>query len=385
MLGGDEDRLREIVAATPAGIRDAERYAIGKPIEEVRRELGFSAEFPIIKLASNENPLGPSPMAIAAIADKPPELHLYPDGSGFYLRDKIAKKLSVSSNQILLGNGSENILDLICRSFINPGDEVVVSEPSFPQFTLVATLAGGSVKPAPTRKDFSQNANSVLAEITPRTRMVISGVPDNPTGSLLSESEQRRILAALPQKAVLVIDEAYHGLIDDPAYQSSLDGPTPINDGRNPVITSRTFSKAYGLAGLRVAFAAMPAIFCAHVEQARLPFNVNALAQLAAAAALDDDEHVRRTRELVRMEKPLLVAGCKRLGLDVVVGAANFVLVRVHDPAAIDRALLAEGVIIRPLTKPGLSDFIRVSVGRREENERFLTALAEVYKRKRSP
>jgi len=370
--------LSQIVKRAPAGVQKAVSYVIGKPVEELRREKGFAADFKIVKLASNENPLGPSPKAIAAAEKELKALNIYPDGGGYALRSKISAKLGVEMSQILLGNGSENVLDMVCRALLNPGDDVLLCEGCFPQFTLVATLAGAEVRYVPCNEDFSPNLERFLEQIRPNTRMLIIGHPDNPSGAFLKGEELKRLQSALPADAVLVIDEAYFGLVTAAGFQDSFE--LGLNDGKKPVITSRTLSKSAGLAGLRFGFAIMPSELCDLVSKVRLPFNVNSCSQAAAIAALDDEDHIKRSRDLIAAEKPKLCAACRELGLKVIEGASNFVLVHTGNFSSqeLSDKLQDLGVIVRPMKHPKMPNFVRVSIGLPAENQAFVTALQEV-------
>lgn len=373
-----EEILAKLIKTSPNGIRRAVPYIPGKPIEELKREKGFDDSVTIVKLASNENPLGPSKKALSAIRETLPFINLYPDAGAYNLKEKLSNVLNVSSDRIIVGNGSENILDLCARSLLRVDDEVVVSEFSFPQFTLVATLAGANIKIAPTKSGLNQSIEALVATISKNTRMVILGNPDNPTGSILSSIELESLVSNLPSTCILIVDEAYHGLISDTSHRSTLCGPSPINDGDRPIITTRTFSKAYGLAGLRVGYAVMPSLLVRWVDKARLPFNVNALAQAAACASLDDEAHVIRSREVTTEGRKYLVRECRNLNLDVIEGAANFILVDVspRNSSEVAEKLLNLGIIVRPLTHPKLSNYLRVSVGLEEENKIFIAGLS---------
>lgn len=371
------DNFAQILAGVPPGIINARAYVPGMPIEELRRVRGLDPATEIVKLASNENPLGPSPKAMAAMREAIPGLHIYPDASGFKLKSRLAQILGVKLDQIVLGNGSENILDMLARAFLNPGDEVVLSQHCFPQFTLVATLVGAKIRFAPVNSDLSQSVNSLIDAISPQTRLLIVGHPDNPTGSILGGDDLFEVAAALPPQAIMVVDEAYHGLVTGTEYISSLDSIKRLNDGHRPIITSRTFSKAYGLAGVRIAYAVMPVVLREIVEKVRLPFNVNAVAQAGALAALDDEEYLKRSFGLIATERPRMVKRCEKLGLKAIDGNANFFLLDCtpNTGKEISDALLEQLVIVRPLMHPELSRFCRVSVGLPKENDQFLLAL----------
>lgn len=377
--------LRKLVDASPEGIRLAPAYVPGKPVQDLARELGLSSVDNILKLASNENPLGPSPLALRAMERALKNSHIYPDASAYELRKKLAATLSlegrnVDMDEIITTNGSEALIDLVCRSFLNPGDHVVLSECSFPIFNMAAILASADVSHAAIKSDLSQDPDAIIKAIRPDTRLVIVAAPDNPTGSLLSRHDLRRIYDALPPLCIMKVDEAYHELCTAPEYCSSLAGKDPLNNGENPVITSRTLSKGYGLAGIRVAYAVMPHEFAKHLSKARLPFAVNSVALEGALAALDDHDFLVQSRNLVTQGKAQLIHGSKELGLSIVPGNANFILATA--PGRIGkvfaRELELQGVIVRPLGHAKLANYVRVSIGLPDQNERFLQAAREV-------
>src|SRR5690242_18047324 len=269
----------------PEWIRSLTPYTPGKPIEELERELGIRDS---IKLASNENPLGPSPKALAAIAEALRDLHRYPDGSAFHLKHRLAERNRVAVDELLVGNGSNEIIELVVRTFLRPGDEAVVADQAFVVYRLVVQGAGGRARVVPLR-DYTHDLEAMAAAIGDRTRLVFVGNPNNPTGTIVRRPAWQRFLAAVPPGVVVVADEAYAEYVEDPEYPDTL---ADRGDGRVPVVTLRTFSKLYGLAGLRVGWAAAPAPVIDAISRLRQPFNVNSLALVAAVAALDDDEHV---------------------------------------------------------------------------------------------
>lgn len=348
-------------------IRTLTPYPPGKPMKELEREYGISDS---IKLASNENPIGPSPKAVAAIREALLELHRYPEGDCYYLRQAVARHLGVDPAALLFGNGSNEIIELIVRTFMNSGDEAVMSDQAFVVYRLIVQAIGGRSVCVPL-KDYTHDVDAIGAAITPATRVVFLANPNNPTGTIFGREAWLRFLKRVPSSALIVMDEAYAEFVDDPQYPDSL---AAVRDGRN-VIVLRTFSKLYGLAGLRVGYGIGRPELMELMNRVRQPFNVNSLAQIGACAALDDAEHVERTRACNRSGMEYLHAECRRLGVEVVPSWANFLLVRVGQGAAIYESLLREGVIVRPMNGYGFPDHVRVTVGTRAENERFVAAL----------
>ena len=353
-------------------ILDISPYEPGKPIEEVERELGIAGA---IKLASNENPLPTSPTVLAAIRQVLGSLNRYPDGSGFYLRHALAKKHGVSADSIVLGNGSNELLELVVRSFLRPGDEAVMADQAFVIYRLIVQAAGGVPRTVPLR-EFTHDLPAMAAAVGPRTRVVFVGNPNNPTGTIFRRPAWEAFLAAIPRDVLVVADDAYAEYVEDPEY------PDTIRvRGDATVVTLRTFSKLYGLAGLRVGYAVAPAPVIDVLGRVRQPFSVNALAHVAACAALDDEEHVRRTLATNRAGMVQLTEAFGQLGLASVPSAANFILVHVGDGAAVYDALLRRGVIVRPMDVYGFPAHVRVTVGLPEENARFVDALRHVLAR----
>ena len=342
-------------------------YQPGKPIEEVEREYGIRDS---IKLASNENPLGPSPRALAALREAASGVHRYPDGGGFYLKQKLAKKLGVAAEEIALGNGSNEILELVARTFLRPGEDAVMSAQAFVVYASVVQAAAGIPRVVPLR-DFTHDLDAMAAAIRKSTRLVFLGNPNNPTGTIYRRDAFERFLARVPRDVVVVADDAYAEYVVDPEYPRTLEYRSP----ERLLLTLRTFSKIYGLAGLRIGYGIGSAEMIDALERIRQPFNVNLLAQAAALAALDDDQHVERSRRANREGMEYLENEFRRLGLDFVPSQANFVLVRVGDGAAVYERLLRRGVIVRPVAGYGFPEHVRVTVGTGEENRRFVAAL----------
>jgi histidinol-phosphate aminotransferase len=353
----------------PDHIRQIAPYVPGKPVEELARELALDPAT-IVKLASNENPRGPGPRVRAAIAATVGELARYPDGNGYALRSALAQRLGIGIDRLVLGNGSNDILELVTMAFLEPGDHAVYAQHAFAVYPL-ATQARGAHGIAVPAKDLGHDLSAMLAAITPRTRVVFVANPNNPTGTWLPPGEVAAFLAAVPRTVVVVLDEAYNEYLE-PAQRS----PSVEWVAKHPnLIVSRTFSKAYGLAALRVGYGVMDPTLADLLNRVRQPFNVNALAQAAAVAALADDRYVEESRELNRAGMAQLTAGLTRLGVPYAPSHANFVLARVGDAARVNQALLRQGVIVRPVGNYGLPEWLRVTVGLPAENERFLAAL----------
>ena len=361
----------DLTALVPEWIRTLAPYSPGMPVEELERQLGIRDS---IKLASNENPLGPSPKALAAIAAALGELHRYPDGSAFHLRNRLAERLGVSPEELVVGNGSNEIIELVVRTVLRPGDEAVMADQAFVVYRLVVQAAGGTSRIVPLR-DFTHDLDAIAAAVGVRTRLVFLANPNNPTGTIFRRAAWERFLARMPAHVVVVADDAYAEYVEDPEYPDTI---RARGDGSVAVVTLRTFSKLYGLAGLRIGYGVGPAALIDAVMRIRQPFNVNMLALVGALAALDDTEHVRRTLAANREGMAYLVAAFRRLGLEHVPSAANFVLVRVGDGARVYEALLRRGVIVRPMDGYGFPEHVRITVGTPGENERLADALGAV-------
>ena len=354
-------------------LRDLVSYEPGKPIEDLARELGIQPA-DIIKLASNENPLGPSPKAIEAMRDALARANFYPDGGGYYLREAIAAKFGLRRENVILGNGSNEIIEFLGHAFLSPGDEVVTSQHAFAVYHLMAQLFGAKTVEAPERPGFVQDLDAALAAITPRTRQVYITSPNNPTGTVVTAGEIERFMDRIPAGVVVVFDEAYHEFLDD-----APDTLRYVREGR-PVIALRTFSKIQGLANLRVGYGLASAEMIDILQKTRQPFNVNGLALAGALAGLADEEHQRRTKAVTDEGRTFLQERFAGLGLEYVPSHANFVLVKVGDGKLIFEQLLKKGIIVRAMNSYQLPEWMRVSVGTMEENRRFVDALAEVMK-----
>ncbi len=350
------------------GIAGLTPYKPGKPIEALEREYGVNN---IIKLASNENPLGPSPAATAAMKSAEGEIYRYPDGNGFELKQALAGHLQVNADQITLGNGSNEILELLARTFVSPDDEVLFSQHAFAVYPIVTQAVGATAVTAPAR-NYGHDLDAMARRITDRTRLIFIANPNNPTGTWLTANDLKRFLDQTPQTAVVAVDEAYFEYVEEPEYASALDF---LSEYPNLVIT-RTFSKIYGLAGLRMGYGVSSPAIADLLNRARQPFNTNLLAQAAAIAALGDAGFVAKSRETNRAGYGWLVGQLEKLGVFVIPGVGNFVSFRVDDAMDVYEALLRQGVIIRPIEDYDLPGFLRVTIGSGEENARFIDALS---------
>ncbi len=353
-------------------IRSLQPYVPGKPVEELERELGISGA---AKLASNENPLGPSPLAVAAIVAGVHGVNRYPDGSSYYLREALAAHWNVPMEWIAVGSGSNDLIDVLCRIHLGPGDEAVMSDPSFIMFAIAVRVAGGTLVKAPGKSMF-HDPPAMLRAITDRTKVVYISNPDNPTGTMVGRRAMDDYFRQVPEHVLTILDEAYFEYVTDADYPNGLEY---LRQGRRVAVT-RTFSKVYALAGLRVGYGFFPADLAAMVHRVRLPFNVTSLGQAAAKASLGDAEQVRRSRALNAEGLAYFQRELPPLGIQLTPTWANFVLAR-FPGSAVDaaRSLERQGIIIRPLIAFGLSaEFARISVGLRPENERLVESLRRI-------
>jgi len=364
-------RASDLCDLAPAYIRSIAPYQPGKPIAELARELGIHPD-KIIKLASNENPLGVSPLAMRAIEAAIADLARYPDGNGFELKQALCKRYGVEMAQIVLGNGSNDVLNAAARAFLTPSSEAVYSQHAFAIYALEIQYTGAAGVEAPAR-EFAHDLTAMLAAVTARTRMIFIANPNNPTGTLAGAAELHGFLRKVPPQIIVVLDEAYNEYIPDALKSDSL---AWLAEFPNLIVT-RTFSKAYGLAGLRVGYAFAHPDVADLMNRVRQPFNVNSISLAAAAAGLDDREFVRRSFELNQAGMRQLTAGLTRLGIDYIPSAGNFVSINVKDGAAVFQRLLKRGVIVRPIGAYGMPAYLRVSIGLESENQRFLDALAQ--------
>ncbi len=352
----------------PAHLEGLDRYEPGRPLAEVQRESGRGD---VVKLASNENPLGPSPRALAAARAALERAHLYPEGPAPLLRAALAARLGVESGQVVVGNGSTDLIDLLARAFLGPGHNAVISEGAFARFRQVVRARNGNARLVPMR-GLTHDLVAMAAAVDEGTRLVYVANPNNPTGTWNRRAEVEELLGRLPPPVLLVLDEAYFEYVDEPDYP---DGVALVRRGE-PVVVLRTFSKVYGLAGLRVGYGvATPAVIDA-VDTVREPFNSNAVGQAAALAALEDEDHVRRTVALCHGERPRVQGALAERGLEVEPGLGNFLFVDTARPGGeVFRRLLDQGVIVRPLGAYGFPRCLRISLGTPEENDRLLAAL----------
>ena len=352
-------------------LRELPTYEIGKPIEETARELGLDPST-IVKLASNENPLGPSPLALEAMREALLHAHLYPDGGGWKLRQALARKHGLGLENIVLGNGSNEIFEFLGRAFFAPGAEVIAAKHAFVVYALMTRLCGATFVEVDD-PGFTHDLDAMLAAITPRTRAVIVANPNNPTGTIVPAAALDDFIARVPDHVITVIDEAYYEFLDEPP-----DTLRHVREGKKNVVLMRTFSKIQGLAALRVGYGMARPALAEVLQKTRQPFNVNAIAQAGALAALADEEHQQRTKTVTDEGRAHLQGEFAAMDLEYVPSFANFILVRVGEGRAAFDALLRRGVIVRPMGGYKLPDWIRVSIGTREENACFLDALRAV-------
>ena len=351
-------------------IQQISPYIAGKPIAETKRELGLKK---VIKLASNENPLGTSPKAVKAIKRCLKELNRYPDSNSFYLKKRIAAGLKVIPSSIVVGNGSDELIDIIIKTFVEEGENVVTGDATFLEYDIISKVYAREVIKAPL-KDFRFDLAGIREKINSKTKLVFIANPNNPTGTYVTKSELEKFLSGLPDNVIVVMDEAYDIFIDVDDYPKGAD-----YIGKNNIIVLKTFSKAYGLAGLRVGFAVAAEKFAAFMEKARQPFNVNLLAQEAALAALDDKAFLNKTRKIVLKGKKYLYGAFDRMGLKYIPSVTNFILVDLKkDGVTVFKDLLKQGVIVRDMQQYGLKNFIRVTIGTAAENKKFIAALKKV-------
>lgn len=367
--------MTDFLRQARAGVQHLAPYQPGKPVEELQRELGLAK---IVKLASNENPLGPSPQALAAmrqlLAADPAELGRYPDGNGYVLKDAIHRRFGWAHERITLGNGSNDVLELVARAFLGEGDDAIYAQHAFAVYPLAvrAVNARGIEVPA---RDFGHDLPAMAAAVTPATKVVFLANPNNPTGTWFEADAFAEFMAAVPPHVVVVLDEAYCEFVSDP---QALDGFAVLDRHPN-LIVSRTLAKAYGLASLRVGYAVASAEITGILNRVRQPFNVNSLALVAGAAAMADSDFVARSRALNDAGRQQWLEGLRALGLTAIPSRGNFLCVDMGQPALpLFQALLREGVIVRPVANYGLPDHLRISIGLPEENAFALAALARV-------
>lgn len=353
------------------GVQALVPYTPGKPVEELERELGLNN---IVKLASNENPLGPGEKVLSAIQDQFSELSRYPDGNGFILKQALAEKFNVETNQITLGNGSNEILELVARTFLTPGLEVIFSQHAFAVYPLVTQAVGATAKVTPAL-NFGHDLQEMLARLTDKTRVVFIANPNNPTGTLLPAAALEDFIRALPKSVICVLDEAYFEFVEEDGKADSISW---LEQFPNLIIT-RTFSKAYGLAGLRVGYSLSSAEIADLLNRVRQPFNNNMLALAAAEAALSDKDYLSQTIALNKSGMQFLTQKFSEMGLSWIPSAGNFVSVDLAQTAMpIYDALLRKGVIVRPVANYEMPNHLRISIGTENENQIFIQALKDV-------
>jgi len=354
-------------------VLDFQPYLPGKPIEEVKRELGLAR---VDKLASNENPLGPSPRAVSAMKKFLDRVNLYPDGSGFYLKKVLSRRLKVKPENIILGSGTDEIIEIIGKTFLNPIDEIIVSEHAFIRYEMAGELMGCQVKKVP-MKNFTHDLESMKGAISANTKIIFIANPNNPTGTYVTEQEVKSLMEDMPEHIMVVFDEAYREYVTRKDYPNTL---SYVKEGRT-VIVLRTFSKIYGLAGLRIGYGVGKSELIDFMERIRPPFNTNSLAQIAALASLSDETHLKRSRSLVVKERSYLEKNLAEMGIEFIPSVANHILLKVGNGQGVFEKLLRKGIIVRPMVEYDLPEFIRVSIGLPQQNRRFINVLREVMDR----
>jgi histidinol-phosphate aminotransferase len=353
-------------------LAQVKNYIPGKPLEELERELGIKNA---VKMASNENALGPSPKALKAAQEKLALIHRYPDGGCFYLRNKLSKILGVSSDSLVFGNGSDEILILAVRAFVNPGDEVVIAEPTFLIYEIATQVEAGKVVKVP-MKNFRYDLEAMREKVTSQTKLVFIANPDNPVGTYVTDKELSKFLASVPREVVVVVDEAY---FEFAMKKKDYPNAFAFLKKHDNLLVTRTFSKAYGLSGLRIGYGAGNPDIIAALNKVREPFNVNLIAQAAALAALDDKAHLKKTLAMVDSGRRYLEAELKKLGVETVDTATNFILCNLkRDAESIYQKSLKRGVIVRAMGAWGMKNFIRVTIGKPADNKRFIETMKSV-------
>ncbi|CAM4244663.1 histidinol-phosphate aminotransferase [Paenibacillus endophyticus] len=349
-------------------------YSPGKPVWEVQQEHGLER---VIKLASNENPLGPSPLALEAMREALSELHRYPDAQALRLKLTIAIHYDLVPEQVIVTNGGDELITLISEAFLDAEDEIVVPSPTFSEYAFGAQLLDARTVTVPLKSDFQYDVQSILAAVTDRTKIIYLCSPNNPTGTFLAEKDLTFILDSLPKRVLVVVDAAYSHFVSDESYS---DGVSLVRKGY-PLLVLNTFSKIYGLAGIRAGYGIAPESIIQSILKVKEPFNVNALAQAAAAAAIGDTDHVKRSQQLVWEEREYLYQALNELGCGYTESMSNFVLVELGERAErIYEQLMARGIIVRHGKMWNLPLHVRISIGTRAENESLLAALKELWK-----
>ncbi|MGI9554165.1 MAG: histidinol-phosphate transaminase [Thermodesulfobacteriota bacterium] len=352
-------------------VKDLIPYVPGKPVEELEREYGIKGS---IKIASNENPLGPSKLALKAVESALSNVHRYPDGDSFYLKEKLASFLDVKPENLIIGNGSNEVIEMVARTYLSPVDEAIYGEHAFIVYPIVTQSIGARhvVSPMP---DLVHDLKDIESRISDKTRIIFIANPNNPTGTIVNRNDFELFLKAVPENVLIIADEAYFEYVNDEDYPNTLE----YHNQYPNLITVRTFSKVYGLAGLRIGYGVASEEITSYVNRVRAPFNVNSLAQEAAIGALDDHEHVNSSNELNRTGMKFLEQNFNDLDINFTKSYTNFILIDLKkDPMPVYNSLLNEGVIVRPVGGYGLKKHLRVTVGTEEENNRFITALKKV-------
>ena len=348
-------------------------YQPGLPIEEVKRKLGLKN---VIKLASNENPLGPSPKVVAAIKRDLININRYPDGSGFYIKRSLAKNFNLKPENIILGNGSDEIIDIIVKTFLKNGEEVLTSKGTFLEYAIATKANAGKIRTV-ALKNYTYDVDAIKKAVTAKTKIIFIANPNNPTGTYLNKSELNNLIRCLPKKVIVVLDEAYDEFVTAGDFPKGL---SYLRSSKN-VIVLRTFSKAYGLAGLRIGFGIAKPQFINFMERIRQPFNTNSLAQAAAIAALTDKTFLRKTKKLINIEKRYIYEQFEKMGIEFIPTQANFILFKIVNAKYVVDALLKKGVIVRLMKQFGLNNCLRVTIGTKKENRRFINTLKVILRR----
>ena len=353
------------------GVEAIQPYQGGKPIEEVQRELGITD---IVKLASNENPLGPSPLAVQAIAESAAKVHLYPDGNAYYLKRELAAHIGISPDHLILGNGSNDVLQLVAEAYIAPGDEVIYAAGAFVVYSLVTKLCGATAVVVPMVND-THDLTAMAAAVTDKTKVIFVANPNNPTGTMVTAEETAAFMAQVPENVLVVFDEAYYEYVARADYPQTL---PYVLEGQNFVIT-RTFSKIYGLAGLRIGYGIASPVLVEILNRVRQPFNCSLVGQAAARAALKDTAYVKESQRSNADGKAFLYKAFDDMGLRYIETEGNFIMLHVEPSGAeITDALLKQGIIVRPMAGYGYPNAVRVTIGTQQENEKFIEALKVV-------
>lgn len=361
--------------SVPDYILSIKQYVAGKPLEELEREYGIKNS---IKLASNENPLGPSPLAVQAIQKEMTKLHRYPDANGYYLRNKLSEKLKVPSENIVLGNGSDDIISMLTRALLCPGDEAIIPRPSFLMYDISVRSVGALPVYVPlcvSSEAISIDLDAIKKKISSKTRMIFLTNPNNPTGTIFTRDEFEKFLENIPPEILIVLDEAYIEFVRDQRCLNSLD----FLDSGRALVTLRTFSKAYGLAGLRIGYGVMPEEIADLLNRIRQPFNANSLAQAGAIAALDDENFLKKTITLVHEGLDYFYDALDRIKIKYFETQANFLLIDIkRDADKVFKHMLKEGVIVRSMTSYEFPEYIRINAGLKDENVRFINVFEKV-------